>query len=136
MFTAARNAILAKDPSAKVALGGITGLTAGCCILGVQYIEGLMQRGVAFDYAGIHAYTENLGDPGPGSYYDAPIAVYDKLQQYPAYRNVKLWITEFGAFNSNTLGQQTQADYLSKRRTVGSCSSPDVRGWYRDVGER
>jgi hypothetical protein len=49
--------MLAKDPSAKVALGGITGLTAGCCILGVQYIEGLIQRGVAFDYAGIHAYA-------------------------------------------------------------------------------
>lgn len=112
MFSAARTAILARDPSEKVALGGITGLTAGCCILGVQYIEGLMQRGVVFDYAGIHAYTEDLANPGPGSFYDAPIAVYNKLQQYPAYRNVKLWITELGAFNSNTLGQATQADYM------------------------
>jgi hypothetical protein len=112
LFSAARTAMLAKDPAAKVALGGITGLTAGCCILGVQYMEGLIQRGVAFDYAGIHAYTENLGDPGPGSYYDAPIAVYNMLQKYPSHKNVKLWLTEFGAFNSNTLGQKTQADYV------------------------
>jgi hypothetical protein len=114
LFTAARNAILTQDASAKVALGGITGLGAGSGIQGIAYIEALMRNNVRFDYAGIHPYD----DDSPWTHrqwhdnYDDAVGVYNKLQQYPAYRNVKLWFTETAWYDSNKLGEGTQADYI------------------------
>ena len=114
LFTAAKNAILSKDPVAKVALGGITGSGAGCCIQGIAFIEGLMKNDVSFDYAGIHPYDSN--DPSTHvnyqQNYDDAVAVYRKIQQYPAYRNVRLWFTETANYDSNQLGENTQANYI------------------------
>jgi hypothetical protein len=119
LFTTAKAAILQAAPTAKVGLGGITGLTAGGDILGVNYISGLMQRSIQFDYAGIHAYTVDGGTPGPGSFYDAPISVYNLLQGNSAYQHVKLWMTELGRWSSDAagscswcVGPTTQADYV------------------------
>jgi Glycosyl hydrolases family 39 len=103
LFTAARAAILAADPAAKVGLGGITGLGASCCIQGLQFISGLIDRGVQFDYAGIHPYISQM-DRGPDTHvdgeqnFDDVLAVHNLLESR-GRTNVKLWLTEWGWYN-------------------------------------
>jgi hypothetical protein len=100
LFTAARTAILAADPSARVGLGGITGLGASCCIRGLDFIGGLVDRGVQFDYAGIHPYVSQL-DRGPDTHvdgeqnFDDTLAVHNLLDSR-GRTGVKLWLTEWG----------------------------------------
>jgi hypothetical protein len=99
LFTTARKAMLAADPSAKVALGGITGLGAGCCISGRDFISGLVDRGVQFEYAGIHAYVSGLRGPDSHVNYQQnldDVLMIHNLLESRGRRGIQLWLTEWG----------------------------------------
>jgi hypothetical protein len=100
LFTAARTSMLSADPTAKVGLGGITGLGAGCCISGRDFISGLIDRGVQFEYAGIHPYVSG-SSRGPDIHvafqqnFDDVLMIHQLLQSR-GRTTVKLWVTEWG----------------------------------------
>jgi hypothetical protein len=100
LFTAARNAMLAADRTAKVGLGGITGLGASCCIAGRDFISGLIDRGVQFGYVGIHPYDSGLNSspdhhaPFDGNF-DDTLMIHNLLESR-GRTGVKLWLTEWG----------------------------------------
>jgi Glycosyl hydrolases family 39 len=117
MFTAARNAMLQADPTAKVGLGGITGLGASCCLQGINFIAGLVDRGVQFDYAGIHAYDSGLNS-SPDTHnsneqnFDDILAVENVLNSM-GRPNVKLWLTEWGWYGCSP-DNSTRAAWLKR----------------------
>jgi Glycosyl hydrolases family 39/Bacterial TSP3 repeat len=117
LFSAARNAMLRADPGAKVGLGGITGLGASCCLQGIDFIAGLVDRGVQFSYAGIHTYDSGLND-GPDTHiphqqnFDDVLAV-ERMLNARGRPNVKLWVTEWG-WSSCSLDAATKAAWLKR----------------------
>jgi F5/8 type C domain/Glycosyl hydrolases family 39 len=117
LFTQARDAMLSADPTAKVGLGGITGLGAGCCISGRDFISGLIDRGVQFDYAGIHPYVSGL-DRGPDTHvafeqnFD-DISLIHNLLESRGRTAVKLWVTEWGWYGCSP-DNGTKAGWLRR----------------------
>lgn len=114
LFTQAKQAIISADPSAEVAIGGVTGLGASCCVNGLDYIHGLMNNNVPFKYVGIHPYSGHAPDVHTqyDRSYDDTVATYKLLQSNPQYSGAKLWLTEVAGYSSDAFGEQTQADYI------------------------
>jgi Glycosyl hydrolases family 39 len=117
LFTAARDAIMAADPTAKVGLGGITGLGASCCHQGIDFISDLVDLGVRFDYAGVHPYDSGLND-SPDTHkpfeqnFDDALAVENMLNA-KGRPNVKLWLTEWGWYGCSP-DDSTKATWIRR----------------------
>jgi hypothetical protein len=112
-YEALRSAILDEDPTARIAVGGLAGLAAGCCITGTSFLQGLLDRGVAPDVVAIHPYTSNGHAPDVHEAwqdnFDDIGMIHDQLRARGI--DAELWITEWG-WSSAQVGVQNQARYI------------------------
>jgi len=116
LYRKVRAAILAADPSAKVAVGGITGLNAGCCLRGYNFLEQMLQAGDPIDYVGIHPYAGRSQAPDECISFERnfrDIALIRRLLN--DYGNdAPIWVTEYGWRDTVGEGEATQAAYLTR----------------------
>ena len=113
-FSAIHDAIRSEDPGARVAIGGVTGLTASCCIPGKEFLRDLFRdRQLEFDAVAVHPYTSGAPDdrrPYSTSFDDIQ-EIRDQLTAIG--RAVPIWITEWG-WSSQTFGEKMQADWIER----------------------
>jgi hypothetical protein len=113
-YSALRTAILAVDPTAKVSVGGLTGLSQSCCIRGADFLRGILAAGVPIDRLAIHPYTRFSPDdhvPFETNFDD--IALIHDILEGAGRHNIPLWVTEWG-WDVDTLAPQTLAAYLRR----------------------
>jgi hypothetical protein len=114
-YTAMRAAILAEDPSAQVAVGGLAGVAAGGDIPGIRFLQGLHALGVYPEIVALHPYPSDQHAPDVHlrwqDNFDDIGMVHDYLERsgHPA----RIWVTEWG-WSSAKLGAETQARYTAK----------------------
>jgi len=113
-YTAVRNAILDEDPRAEVALGGLAGLGASCCITGLDFLKQLASLGVRPDIVAIHPYSNGRA-PGVHLRWHSNFDDIAMVHRYLAAADgrTRLWVTEWG-WSSTTLGASLQAAYLAR----------------------
>ena len=113
-FTTIRTAILAADPQAQVAVGGLAGLSCSIDIPGVDFLKGLVARNVSFDYVAIHPYS-SLGQ-APNVHiqwqdnFDDIGLIHDYLVSVGM--SVPLWVTEWG-WSTAQVDPAVQAQYIA-----------------------
>jgi hypothetical protein len=113
VYTALRQAILETDPSAQVAVGGLSGLVVGCCIYARDFLRPLIDAGVPIDYLAIHPYSRHAPDvhvKWQGNFDD--IDVIRAFLDSNGLASTDLWVTEWG-WSSQTVGLDRQASYLA-----------------------
>lgn len=117
LFKRVQAALLAVDPTAQVALGGITGLGATCCLEGSEYVAGLIdQDGVDPDYVGVHSYVDSSRAPETCVEFQRNFTNTGLVRRVLDQRgrsDVPLWLTEWG-WSSATVGESTQAAYIRR----------------------
>jgi hypothetical protein len=117
LYRKVRDAILAGDPNARVAVGGITGLGAGCCINGIQFIRELVLNGDPIDHVGIHPYGR-VGDPHECQAFQQSFrdTADVRVMLTELGNHAELWATEWGLLGSDPWGplggEMAQARYL------------------------
>ena len=113
LYNAARAAILDADPSAKVAVGGITGLVNGCCVPGRTFLQQMIDAGADIDYVGIHPYDG--GAPDVDVSWDSNFTDIGRIREFldaNGESDAELWVTEYGW--GGALSQSTIASYVTK----------------------
>ena len=115
-YTAVHQVIKEVDPEAEVAMGGLAGLVAGCCITGRDFLRGLWKLGVRPEIVNIHPYALKDQAPdqlivGEGNFGD--IASIRELMIAHGEGGAKLWVTEWG-WRSSVVGETKQASYVSQ----------------------
>ena len=117
-----RAAIIAQDPDAKVAMGGIGNITAGAegSIYGLDYLKAVNHAGVYPDYLAVHAY------PSKGQAPDQHIRYQNNFDDLKVIRDYQksidwtppLWLTEWGWSTEDfdtaapLVSRATQAKYV------------------------
>lgn len=85
------------DPAAQVAMGSVCGITAGCCITGVDFLKYMYDRGVFPDIVNLHPYDKNAPDVDIQWEYDfTDIGVIHNLMVQYGQGDKPIWITEWG----------------------------------------
>jgi hypothetical protein len=111
-FRTVSAAIRAEAPEARIAIGGLTGLTAGCCITGRAFLGRLLaEERLDFDAVAIHPYSGHAPDRkrrGHSNFDDISL-IRDML--VTAGRDVPIWLTEWG-WSSRNFGVERQADWI------------------------
>jgi hypothetical protein len=114
VYRAISDAIHAGNPDARVAVGGLSGIAAGCCISGLRFTESLITSGVPMDAVALHPYPSNGHAP------DVHLQWKDNFDDIGAVRQlldgsglsqVEVWVTEWG-WSSEQVGGPTQATYM------------------------
>ena len=114
-YRALRAAILAEDPTAQVAVGGLAGLAAGGDIPGIRFLQQLAALGVHPEIVALHPYPSDEHAPDVHlqwkDNFDDIGMVHDYLERsgHPA----RIWVTEWG-WSSARLGAERQAQYTAK----------------------
>ncbi len=121
-YTAVRAAILAQDPSAKVAMGGIGNITAGApgTIYGLDYLKAVNADGVYPDYVAVHAYPSKGQAPDQHIRYQNNFDDLDVIRRYQQSINwnAPIWLTEWGWSTEDwdtaapVVSRQDQAKYV------------------------
>jgi hypothetical protein len=117
-FTSVRGAILAEDPNAQIASGGVNQIVVsyGPNPSGRTFLQGLYDRHVYPEIIAIHPYS-NQGQ-GPNQHI-AGAQNFDDIDQVLAVMSAngqgqrKLWVTEWG-WSTAEVSQAHQADYLTR----------------------
>lgn len=114
-FRALHKAIRDENPSAEVAVGGLSGLTEtrGRGTRGVDFAQQLLSRNVPFDHLALHPYpkVDNLGQPLlPG------VADVRSLLAL-AGRDVEMWVTEWG-WSTEDVTEDVQAQLVGRSLVV------------------
>jgi hypothetical protein len=115
LFSEARAAMLAQDPGAQIAVGGLAGLTASCCITGRDFLADLIDRDVSFDYVAIHPYSDRRGPYEHVRWrqnFDDTVMIHELLEAR-GRTGVKLWLTEWG-WSSSEVGEAAQAQFVQQ----------------------
>jgi hypothetical protein len=112
-YSAMRRAILEEDPSAQVAVGGLAGLNAGCCIAGKDFLRRLHELGAQVDRVAVHPYPSESRSPEAqdrfkDNFTDVAM-IHDYLER--SGRPAPIWITEWG-WESSVVGEEAQARYV------------------------
>jgi polysaccharide biosynthesis protein PslG len=125
-----RATILRVDPRAKVAVGGLTGLTATSPpnIAGLDFLQALLQTRTPIDNVAIHPYSSEDHRPG---LHIAGENNFDDIQQtrralLAAGRRVPIWVTEWG-WSSSSVGASAQARYVDTSLAMIEHRYPFVR---------
>lgn len=125
-YKALYNAVRSAQPRAKIAIGGVAGLTASCCITGKAFLRAVLQDPtVRFDAIALHPYT-NI----------PPMEKVRGETNFPDIANVTamitdmrgptpIWLTEFG-WPSDKWGLDNQAEFLSTALNYIDDHLPDV----------
>lgn len=121
------------DPTAEVAMGSLCGITAGCCITGVDFLKYMYNRGVYPDIVNLHPYDKNAPDIDIQWEYDFTDigVIHDIMVQY-GQGNKPIWITEWGWGSS--IGGATQASYFRTAMEMLLTRYPyvTVATWFTD----
>jgi hypothetical protein len=118
-YKACRNAILAGNPQAKVAVGGLAGVIIGGGtpnISGRSFLQQMIAAGAPIDHVAIHPYGSSQQSPAvhipwQGNFDD--IAQIRDFLDANGRQNVDIWVTEWG-WSTPAISPQTQADYVAK----------------------
>jgi hypothetical protein len=82
-----------------VAIGAITGIGASCCILGTEFVSGMISRGVAFKYVAVNPHSSQNQAPWECIQFRQSFCDVQKIRNILVNANrstVGLWISEFG----------------------------------------
>jgi hypothetical protein len=117
-FTSVRDAILAEDPGAQIASGGLNQLVVSYDqnLSGRAFLQGLYDRHLYPDIVAIHPYS-NQGQspdqhiPGAGNFDDIDQVLAVMSQNSQGQR--KLWVTEWG-WSTAKVSEAAQAEYLTR----------------------
>lgn len=117
-YRACRKAILAGNPQAKVAVGGLAGLlfTGPTDISGKSFLQQLIAAGAPIDHVAIHPYAVHGQSPAVHVRWDGNFDDIGEIRGFLdslGLQNVDIWVTEWG-WDSQAIGAQAQADYLLK----------------------
>jgi hypothetical protein len=99
LFNATRAAVQSVNTSVKVSVGAITGLGASCCILGTDFVKGLISRNVTFPYLAINPHSGQNQPPWQCIQFQQSFCDIAKIRTIlvNAKRSgTELWATEFG----------------------------------------
>lgn len=110
-----RQAIQRGNPDAKIAIGGITGLSASCCTRGSDFLRQLIAQNTPIDAVSIHPYSGQGQAPGvqlEGENDFQDIAAVHQLLQDADRGDVPIWVTEWG-WSSEQVGEEAQASYVA-----------------------
>ena len=115
-YRACRNAILAGNPRAKVAVGGLAGvLFAGSRdVNGKSFLQQLIAAGAPIDHVAIHPYAGHGQSPAVHVPWDDN---FDDIGQVRGFldsqglQNVDIWVTEWG-WDSQAIGAKAEANYV------------------------
>jgi hypothetical protein len=116
VYRAVSDAIHSESPEARVAVGGLAGVGAGCCISGVEFTRSLITAGIPMDAVALHPYPSNGHAP------DVHVQWQDNFDDIGAVRElldtsgrsqVEVWVTEWG-WSSSAVGAETQATYVRR----------------------
>jgi hypothetical protein len=125
LYEAVYAAIKAADPTAKVAMGG---LSTGCCTGprgygGFTYLQMMYDRGVFPDVVNIHPYnlwyTSNVTncDPARTESFTSnftDIATFRQIMVANGQGNKEIWATEWGGWGTEKFTREAQAACVSK----------------------
>lgn len=115
-YTALRAAILAGNPDAQVAMGGLAGIsaTASADIPGLRFLQELNQRGVYPDRVALHPYTSADHSPDVHRPWQDNFDDIELVHRYLVSigHPVPIWVTEWG-WSSAGVGAATQARYVA-----------------------
>jgi hypothetical protein len=117
LYTGLRDAILAADPDADVAIGG---LGSYCCvgpgdISGIQFLQRVVAEGAPIDNLAVHAYAGRQQAPDVHLEYENN---FDDIEAWHRYLvgigrgAVPIWVTEWGW--ESRIGLNVQADYVTR----------------------
>jgi hypothetical protein len=117
-YNEVRQTIKSVDPSAQVALGGLTGLTVSGSqdISGKRFLEMVYDRGVRPDVVSIHPYAMKNQAPDVTLAWENNFTDIAKIRDVMVARgqgDAKIWITEWG-WPVTAVSEQTQAEYVDK----------------------
>lgn len=117
LYNAMRTAILAADPTAQVAIGGLSG---GCCTGpngegGFTFLQQLYTAGVTVDIVNVHPYPVQNQAPGTtipftGNFTD--IAQYRTIMTNNGHTG-PMWVTEWG-WDVSVVGATNQNTYVAQ----------------------
>jgi hypothetical protein len=130
VYETLRATILRVDPTAEVAVGGLTDLTLTATqnIPGLDFLRRLMRAHPPIDNVAIHPYTTNDHPPDqhvPGeNNFDDIARVRDQLLSDG--ERASIWVTEWG-WSSALVGEPLQARYVDKSLGMLEHRYPFVR---------
>jgi hypothetical protein len=116
VFLNARRAILRANPSAQVAIGGLSNLTlpGASDIRGLDFLSAMIAHGTHPAYVAIHPYTTGGHPPdvtvsGENNFTDIGrvVALLRRKGE-----NARIWVTEWG-WSSRAAGERNQARYVA-----------------------
>jgi hypothetical protein len=117
VYQTLRATILRVDPSAEVAVGGLTGLSVAPApsIPGLAFLRRLTRTGAPIDAVAIHPYTTpphapGVHIPGQNNFDDIERA---RNQLVADGERASIWVTEWG-WPSSVVGEQRQALYVDQ----------------------
>jgi hypothetical protein len=116
LYRAVSAAIHAEDPGARVAVGGLSGIAAGCCITGLSFLRSLIDQGVSLDAVALHPYPSNNRGPDTHVQYEDnfdDIGAVRAMLDASGLQGVEIWLTEWG-WSTSKVGLQTQAAYVRR----------------------
>jgi hypothetical protein len=123
LYSAARTAIKAADPTALVSVGGIADLTyfsGSSTVTGVTWGTQLMQAGIVTDMMSIHPYCLNAGGQNPAVNYSptgnsfGDIGAFQTAMVTNGYGHTALRLGEWGYWSAATVGSEAiKAGYVT-----------------------
>lgn len=108
-FQTIQSAIKNIDPTAEVALGGLSAIQ----YTGKQFLTAMYAKNIFPDIVAIHPYSASAPNdyqPGPEGNFDDISTIRDLMLKY-GQGNKKLWVTEWG-WSTSKIPEQTQAEWL------------------------
>lgn len=118
-YKACRSAILAGNPQAKVAVGGLAGVIIpgySPDISGRTFLKQMLAAGAPVDHVAIHPYAIHNQSPAVHVPWDGNFDDIGQIRDFldaQGLQNVDIWVTEWG-WNAARLGAQTQSDLVMK----------------------
>jgi glycosyl hydrolase family 39 (putative alpha-L-iduronidase) len=104
----------AADPDVNLAVGGLSGLYASCCILGSTFLTQLIDRGLPIDAVAIHPYDNDAPDHDVAFQPNfTDIGRIRSMLDSRGLQSVKIWATEWG-WSGQGATEATQAQYVQK----------------------
>lgn len=118
-YEACRSAILAGDPHAEVAVGGLAGVIIpgnSPDISGTAFLEQMIAAGAPIDHVAIHPYAIHDQSPAVHVPWDGNFDDIGRFHDFliaHGLPGVDIWVTEWG-WDSARLGTRLQAEYVTK----------------------
>jgi hypothetical protein len=99
LYKKTRATVRTVNTSVELAVGSLAGIQASCCILGTDFLNGLIDRGLAFDDLAIEPHALRNQAPWVTIQYDGNFSDIKLIRDILVSRNrpsVNVWVTEWG----------------------------------------